>query len=192
MGAVVPKKIKVKGVEVNIDEEIEIEFDGRKLSYAEYRKYSKENILNRVHSTDELRKIWLDQKLKEDFIRQLEESKVNIELIKSIDNLEDSDSFDVIAYLVFNAPLLTRDDRVKQFMRQNEALINQHGESIRETINDMLDKYKYSGEENLSTRVFMLPNMYAKKEAVQKDYPNGLVGFLSFMKEKIYGSFLTT
>ncbi|MBI4226173.1 DEAD/DEAH box helicase family protein [Candidatus Roizmanbacteria bacterium] len=187
-----PKKIKVKGIEVNIEEEIEIEFDGRKLSYAEYRKYSKENILKRVHSTDELRKIWLDQKRKEDFIQQLEGNKINIELIKSIDNLDDSDSFDVIAHLVFNVPLFTREDRVKQFMRENDTLINQYGSSIRETINDLLDKYKYSGEENLSPQVFMLPNMYAKKEAVQKNYPNGLVGFLSFMKEKIYGNFLTT
>jgi type I restriction enzyme R subunit len=184
-----PKKIKVKGVEVNIEEEVEVEFDGRKLSYAEYRKYSKENIQTKIHSTDELRKIWLDQKLKEDFMTELENSKVNIGLIKSIDNLEDSDSFDVIAHLVFNAPLLTREDRVKQFMRDNETLINQYGSSIQETVNAMLDKYQYSGEENLSTKMFMLPNMFAKKEAVQTTYPSGLAGFLGFMKEKIYTSY---
>lgn len=186
-----PKKIKVKGIDVNIEEEVEVEFDGRKLSYAEYRLYSKENIRTKIHSTDELRKIWLDQQLKEDFIKQLESSKVNIDLIKSIDNLEDSDSFDVIAHLVFNVPLLTREDRVKQFMRENEALITRYGPTIRDTINDMLDKYKYSGEDNLSPKVFMLPNMFAKKEAVQTVYPNGLVGFLSFMKEKIYSQFIS-
>ncbi len=187
-----PKKIKVKGVEVNIEEEIEVEFDGRKLSYAEYRRYSKENINNRVHSTDELRKIWLDQQQKEKFISDLENSKVNIDLIKSIDNLEDSDSFDVIAHLVFNAPLLTREDRVKQFIRENEALINEYGPAIKDTIYEMLDKYKYSGEENLSTKIFMLPNMYAKKETVQTNYPNGLMGFLGFMKDKIYSNFART
>lgn len=186
-----PKKVKIKGIEVNIEEEVEVEFDGRKLSYAEYRKYSKENIQTKVHSTDELRKIWLDPQQKEDFMKQLEESRVNLELIKSIDNLEDSDSFDVIAHLVFNVPLLTREDRVKQFMRDNEALINQYGEAIKETISDMLDKYKYSGEENLSTKVFMMPNMFSKKETVQNSYPNGLSGFLGFMKDKIYSNFAT-
>ena len=181
-----PKKIKVKGIEVIIEEEIDVEFDGKKLSYAEYRKYSKESIMNRVHSTDELRKVWLDQKLKEEFIKELEGKKVNIDLIKSIDNLEDSDSFDVITHLVFNAPLLTREDRVKNFLRQNNELINRYGEQLRNVVYEVLDKYKYSGEENISPQLFMLPNMFAKKEAIQNEYPEGLMGFLSFMKDRVY------
>lgn len=184
-----PKKVRVQGIEVSIDEEVEVEFDGQKLSYAEYRKYSKEKILNRIHSTNELREIWLDQAKREEFVKGLEGAKINVNLIKSIDNLEDSDSFDVIAHLVFNAPLITRDDRVKQFMRDNEALVNQYGPAIQDTINELLDKYRYSGEENLSTAVFTLPNMYSKKEAVQTSYPNGLAGFINFMKEKVYSSF---
>jgi len=187
-----PKKVRVEGIEVSIDEEVEVEFDGQKLSYAEYRKYSKEKILSHVHSTNDLRKIWLDQAKREEFVKGMEEAKVNVGLIKSIDNLEDSDSFDVIAHLVFNAPLITRDDRVKQFMRENESLVAQYGPAIQETISELLDKYRYSGEENLSSNVFALPNMYAKKEAVQTAYPNGLAGFISFMKEKVYGNFITT
>jgi len=186
-----PKKVRVQGIEVSIDEEVEVEFDGQKLSFAEYRKYSKEKILSHVNSTDDLQKIWLDQAKREEFVKELELAKVNVSLIKSIDNLEDSDSFDVIAHLVFNAPLITRDDRVKQFMRGNETLINQYGPTIQETINDLLEKYRYSGEENLSSAVFSLPNMYAKKEAVQTEYPNGLGGFISFMKDKIYTNFQT-
>ena len=183
-----PRKIKVKGIEVNIEEEIEIEFEGRKLSYAEYRKYSKQNILNKIHSTDELRKIWLDQKMKDKFIKELENKNININLIKSIDSLDDSDSFDVIAHLAFNAPILTREDRTKHFLRENSNLIDRYGETVRITINEILDKYKYSGEENLSPKVFMLPNMYAKKQKVQAKFPNGLAGFLIFMRGKIYPS----
>lgn len=183
---ITPKKIKVKGIEVTIEEEIDVEFDGKKLSYAEYRKYSKESIMSRVHSTDELRKVWLDQKLKEEFIKELEGKKVNIDLIKSIDNLEDSDSFDVITHLVFNAPLLTREDRVKNFLRQNDELINRYGEQLRNVVYEVLDKYKYSGEENISPQLFILPNMFAKKEVIQSEYPEGLMGFLSFMKDRVY------
>lgn len=169
-------------------EEIEIEFEGKKLSYAEYRKYSKKNILDKVHTTNELRKVWLDQKMKDEFIKELEGKKVNIDLIKSIDKLEDSDSFDVITHLAFDAPLLTREDRTKHFLRQNSQLIDRYGEIIKASVNEILDKYKYSGEENLSSQVFMLPNMYAKKQKVQTEFPNGLAGFLVFMKEKIYST----
>lgn len=180
------KKVTVKGIDVTIDEEIEIEFDGIKLSFAEYKKYSKDNMQKTVHSTDELREIWLNSDKREKFIKELEGKRVNIGLIKSIDNLEDIDSFDVVANLVFNAPLLTREDRVKQFMRQNSQEVNTHGREIQEAVMDILDKYQSSGEENLSSQIFSLPNMFEKKEVIQHTYPSGLFGFVSFIREKIY------
>lgn len=180
------RKIRAEGVEVLIDEEIEVEFDGTKLSYAEYRKYSKENISKLVHSTEELKEIWLNRERRDKFIKDLEDKKVNIGLIKLIDNLEDMDSFDVIAHIVFNAPSLTREDRVKRFLRANLKDIDLYGEEIAEATRDILDKYKYSGEENLSSDVFILPNMSAKKDFIQDKYPKGLSGFLSNLKEKIY------
>jgi len=61
-----------------------------------------------------------------------------------------------------------------------------YGESIKEAIYDLLDKYKYSGEENLSAQVFMMPNMFGRKQAIKKKYPQGLGGFMSFIKSKIY------
>ncbi len=180
------RKITVKGIDVTIDEEIEVEFDGIKLSYAEYRKYSKDKITQAIHSSHDLRAVWLDPIKREQFIADLEDQKVNISLIKSIENLEDIDSFDVVAHIAFNAPLLTREDRVKHFMRQNAKDIDQHGKEIGEAIRQILEKYKNSGEENLSAQTFLLPNMNAKKEAVQNKYPSGLSGFMIFLKEKIY------
>ena len=182
------KKVTVKGIEVTVDEEVEVEFDGIKLSFAEYKKYSKDNLQKTIHSTDDLREIWLNQDKREEFIKELENKRVNIGLIKSIENLEDMDSFDVIANLVFNAPLLTREDRTKHFMRQNAEEINKYGKEIQDAVFDILDKYKGSGEENLSSQIFILPNMNAKKEAIQQTYPNGLFGFVSFIKDKIYYS----
>jgi len=57
-----------------------------------------------------------------------------------------------------------------------------------EAIRDIMEKYKYGGEENLTTEVFMLPNegMTAKKDAIQTLYPSGLSGFVRSLKESIY------
>jgi len=182
------KKITVKGIEVTIDEEIEVEFDGVKLSRAEYRKYSGEKIAQIVHSSDELREIWLDPDRREKFITDLEEKKINIALIKLIENLEDADSFDVIAHIAFDAPLLTREDRVKHFMRQNAQSIDQYGKMIGEAIREIMEKYKKSGEENLSAQAFLLPNMNAKKEAIQSNYPEGPYGFVHTLKTNVYSA----
>ncbi|MEK7610534.1 MAG: DEAD/DEAH box helicase family protein [Patescibacteria group bacterium] len=180
------KKITVKGIVVTIDEEVEVEFDGIKLSYAEYRKYSRDKIEHAVHSSDELREIWLNPEKRDRFIADLESKKVNIGLIKSIENLEDSDSFDVIAHIAFDAPLLTREDRVKHFMRQNAQNIDQYGKEIGEAIREIMEKYKNNGEENLSAQAFLLPNMNAKKEEIQSKYPEGLYGFVHSLKERVY------
>jgi type I restriction enzyme R subunit len=181
-----PKKITVKGIVVTIDEEVEVEFDGIKLSYAEYRKYSKDKISQTVHSSDELRAIWLDPEKREKFIADLEAMRVNISLIKSIENLEDVDAFDIVAHIAFDAPLMTREDRVKNFMRQNSRNIDQYGKEIGEAIREIMEKYKNNGEENLSAQAFLLPNMNAKKEAIQAHYPEGLFGFVRTLKEKVY------
>ncbi len=181
-----PKKITVKGIVVTVDEEIEIEFDGIKLSKAEYRKYSGEKIAEMVHTTDELRAVWLDPEKRERLIADLEAKRVNIPLIKSIENLEDSDAFDVIAHIAFDAPLLTREDRVKQFMRANAQMLDHYGKDIGEAIRDIMEKYKSGGEENLSSEAFLLPNMNAKKEIIQAKYPEGLFGFVRGLKERVY------
>ncbi|KKR00852.1 MAG: Type I site-specific deoxyribonuclease, partial [Microgenomates group bacterium GW2011_GWC1_39_12] len=181
-----PKKITIKGIVVTIDEEVEVEFDGIKLSYAEYRKYSKDKISQTIHSSDELRVIWLDPEKRERFIADLEAMKVNITLIKSIENLEDIDSFDVVAHIAFDAPLMTREDRVKHFMRHNAKDIDRYGKEIGEAIREIMEKYKNSGEENLSAQAFLLPNMNAKKEAIQAKYPEGLYGFIHTLKQKVY------
>lgn len=182
----VPKKIIIKGVEVTIDEEIEVEFDGIKLSYAEYRKYSKDKIGRVIHSSDDLRTVWIDPQKREQFISDLEDKRVNISLIRAIENLEDIDTFDIIAHIAFNAPLLTREDRVTHFMRQNVKNIDMYGKEIGEAIRDIMEKYKNAGEENLSTDVFRLPNMNAKQEVIKSKYPNGLYGFIHHLRESVY------
>ena len=65
---------------------------------------------------------------------------MNISLIKSIENLEDIDTFDIIAHIAFNAPFLTRDDRVTHFMRQNAKTIDQYGKEIGEAIREIMEK----------------------------------------------------
>lgn len=180
------KKITVKGIEVSIEEEVEIEFEGRKLSFAEYKKYSSRDIKEKVHDLEELRNIWLDNEKRDQLLKDLEKKSISINLIKSIDKLEDSDSFDVIAKLAFNAPVLTREDRTKSFFRKNMKEISQYGDVIKNTVYDVLDRYKYSGEESLSPQVFMLPNMHSQKDTIQKEYPKGLNGFMHFLKEKVY------
>ena len=71
-------------------------------------------------------------------------------------------------------------------MRENKEMLDRLGEGVREVIFDIMDKYKYGGEENLSANIFRMDGMNAKKEVVKKNYKGGIGGFFHMVKDKIY------
>lgn len=180
--------VRVEGVEVTVGEEIEIEYNGSSISYAEYKAKTKEGILDKIHTTDELKAIWTDEQQRKQLLEALGDKKLYIELIRNVENLGDVDGFDVIAHIAFNAPLISREERVKNFIRDNEKSLGLYSENIRKNTMEFLDRYKYHGEDNISTAVFTLPNMYTKKQEIQSEFTGGLNGFISFVRNSIYGN----
>ncbi|WP_457622547.1 EcoAI/FtnUII family type I restriction enzme subunit R, partial [Persephonella sp.] len=92
-----PKKITIKGINVFIEEEILIELDGNYVTFAEYKKYAEEKIKEKVHTIEELKEIWLDDKKREKLLKKLREEHIEIDLIKEIEKMGDFDGFDIIA-----------------------------------------------------------------------------------------------
>ena len=162
-----PKKITIKGVNVYIEEEVLIEVEGNQISYAEYKKYAQEKIKETVHTLDELKKIWLDDKKREELLQKLKEHHVEIEVLKEIEDMEDIDSFDIIAHIVFNTPLITKDERVKHFINKHISEIDKYGDDIKEITLRLLEKYKYGNIEDISPKVFQTPDL-VKFAALQK------------------------
>lgn len=150
-----------------------------------------DNILDRVDFVSLMSRllvkaIWTNPDKKQFFVEELKDQNVHIDLIKKIESLEESDSFDVIAHLAFNAPLLSRAERINIFMRENKERLDHLGVGVHKVILDIMDKYKYGGEENLSAEIFTLPAMHAKKEEVKKNYDGGIAGLFNMIKDKIY------
>ena len=162
-----PKKITIKGVNVYIEEEVLIEVEGNQISYAEYKKYAQEKIKETVHTLDELKKIWLDDKKREELLQKLKENHIEIEVLKEIEDMEDVDSFDIIAHIVFNTPLITKDERIKHFINKHISEIDKYGDDIKEITLRLLEKYKYGNIEDISPKVFQTPDL-VKFAALQK------------------------
>jgi type I restriction enzyme R subunit len=120
-------KIEIRGIPVYIEteEEILIEAGGKKLTKAEYKEYSREGIKRRIISLDDLKSIWTDDQKRKDFLEDLLQLGISPEIISAV-LLErsDIDGFDALAYVAFDAPIISRDERARVLIELKQKFIN--------------------------------------------------------------------
>ena len=156
-----PRKIKVEGIPVNIAEEVTIEINGN-TTKAQYREYVKNNVLKRVHNLNELKELWLDYQKRTSLLEELKKKGVSVELIRRLEELDDVDGFDILAHIVFNAPLITTGERVKRFVNLYNEVLSKYCESVREIVFNVLEKYERGGIDNLEIDVLDTPDLRKK------------------------------
>nr|MDO8080349.1 DEAD/DEAH box helicase family protein [Candidatus Freyarchaeota archaeon] len=177
-GETAPKKIILKDLEVHIAEETKIILtaNGKTLTDAEYIQYSKEGVISRVTTLNDLRKIWINSETRDKFLEELRNNSIYPELLASIIKIPDADKFDVIAHIVFGSPILTRDERANAFLNKKATFLNAMGDNAQEVILSLLDKYRIGGIEQISKpEIFRVP-------------PFDKMGFLRGVAE-IFGGF---
>ncbi len=161
------KKIILKGINVVVEEEIQIELDGNYISYAEYKQYVEDNLKKKIHTIDELKYIWIHDNKRKEFLENLKNKTIDIDFIRELENLREIDSFDVIARIVFNAPLITKDERIKYFVNKYLSKIDKYGNEIRDITLKILEKYKIGSIDDISPKALQTPDMQ-KISALQK------------------------
>lgn len=154
------EKITVRGIEVFIAEETNISISAteKTLTDAEYIEYSKEGVIKRAVTLDDLYRIWLDREKRRRFLKELEKESILPELLAKILKVPDADAFDVLAHIAFEAPILTRDERARAFLNKKREVIDALGDRAKEVIIALLDKYRIGGVEQITRpEVFRLP-----------------------------------
>jgi type I restriction enzyme R subunit len=156
----VAKKIKLVGIEVHIAEETKIILtsDGKTLTDAEYIEYSKEGIVKKTATLQELRRLWINTESRRNFLEELRNESIYPELLASIVKMPDADTFDIIAHIAFDAPILTKDERANAFINKKQSFLAALGSDAQEIILSLLDKYRIGGIEQISKpEVFRVP-----------------------------------
>jgi len=172
------KPIRIQGIEVYIktEEDILIEAGGRKLTKAEYREYAKEGIKRRVNLED-LRKIWLEDQKRNEFLEDLLNQGISPEIISSVIlKRSDIDDFDVLSYIAFDAPIISRDERARALIELKHKFIERFSPQGREIIMDLIEQYKIGGIDELSPKVFDMWRFVRKY--------NGVKGIAKTLKTK--------
>lgn len=170
-------------------DEVELDFNGKKITFTEYKIITRKFIEKRFHNIEELRELWIDDTKRRKFMDILHEMQIDINFIKEIEKTEDSDTFDVIANMVFESPLITRKKRADLFIKNNMDNISQNNEEIREIILSILNKYIKGGIENINIRILLSEDMLQKDAYnILKRFlgPENVIKLFSDIKKEIY------
>ena len=138
-----PRKFYVDGGAVEIIGHLvyDLDTDGKKLQVVRYTEYSGRAVRSMYPDRDEFQSDWANPDTRPDVLRELTERGVSFEELSASSDLPDADPFDLLCHLAWNAPLLTRRQRAERARKSAQDLFARHGDTAREILSLLLDKY---------------------------------------------------
>jgi len=189
----IKKRLKIRlrdGKEREIQHMISTSFlnkDGKPISVQEFLDNMFDDMPDLFRSEDELRKIWSNPVTRKTFLIKFGElgyGKEELETLQKMINADQSDLFDVLAYISFLTDPITRIQRIKQ---TKSKILEGLNEQQKEFLEFVLSKYKENGYEELDEE--KLPILLNLKYRAIADAEKALGGveairgiFFSFQK----------
>lgn len=151
-GGVKANKYYVEGGSVEIAHQVvyELDADGNQLRVIEYTDYTAENVRSLYTSTEDLKNAWSKPQRRNDVIARLQERGIDLDELAAQLGCTDADPFDLLCYLAFNKPILTRKERAARLRNKKSTILEQSSEQARSILEALLDKYTNHGVEELA------------------------------------------
>lgn len=126
--------------------------DGTPLNAEEFLKQLVGNLPSLYKDVEQLRTIWKNPSERAILFKELENAgfgATNLKDLKSMMNAEDSDIFDVLAYLSFNTPMKTRKERVSRINDNEQVFAVYSDYKAIDFLKFVLLRYEADGVEEL-------------------------------------------
>jgi type I restriction enzyme R subunit len=138
-----PRKFYVDGGEVEIMGHLvyDLDTDGKKLQVVRYTEYSGRAVRSMYPNREALQSAWANPDTRAEVLRELTERGISFEELAAASDQPDADPFDLLCHLAWNAPLLTRRQRAERARKAAQDLFAQYGDTAREVLSLLLDKY---------------------------------------------------
>jgi type I restriction enzyme R subunit len=142
-----PRKFYIDGGEVEVIGHLvyDLDTDGKKLQVVKYTDYSGRAVRTLYPNREALQSAWADPDTRNDVLRELTERGISFEELATSSDQPDADPFDLLCHLAWNAPLLTRGQRAELARRRAQDLFDQYGETAREILSLLLERYVERG-----------------------------------------------
>ena len=157
--------------------------DGKLLRQESIVDYTKSNILGKYASLDNFIHQWTTQEKKHAIRELLEQQGIDLEQMKTDQNMTDVDDFDFICHVAFDQKPLTRRERANNVKKRD--FLSKYSGVAREVLEALLDKYMNSGVYEIEkTEILQLDpfKKYGKPSKIAT-YFGGKTGYLNAVKE---------
>ena len=157
--------------------------NGKLLRQESIVDYTKENIRGEYASLDNFIRQWSKEENKEKIKEMLLEHGIDLELMKSEQNMMDVDDFDFICHVAFDKKPLTRKERANNVKKRD--FLSKYSGIAREVLESLLDKYMNTGIYEIEkTEILKLdPFLKLGKPAKIAGYFGGKAGYMQAVKE---------
>ena len=138
-----PRKFYIDGGEVEVIGHLvyDLDTDGKKLQVVKYTDYSSRAVRTLYPTREALQSAWANPDTRAEVLRELTERGISFAELASSSEQPDADPFDLLCHLAWNAPLLTRRQRAEAAKRKTQDLFAQYGDTAREILTLLLDRY---------------------------------------------------
>ena len=157
--------------------------NGKLLRQESIVDYTKENIRGEYASLDNFIRQWSKEEKKEKIREMLLERGIDLELMKSEQNMSDMDDFDFICHVAFDKKPLTRRERANN--EKKKDFLSKYSGIAREVLESLLDKYMNTGIYEIEKTEILKLDPFQKlgKPAKIAGYFGGKAGYMQAVKE---------
>ncbi|MEW6100207.1 MAG: EcoAI/FtnUII family type I restriction enzme subunit R [Pseudomonadota bacterium] len=142
-----PRKFYIDGGEVEVIGHLvyDLDTDGKKLQVVKYTEYAGRAVRTLYPTREALQLAWGHPDTRSEVLRELTERGISFEELAASSDQPDADPFDLLCHLAWNAPLLTRRQRAEAARRRAQDLFAQYGDTAREILSLLLERYVERG-----------------------------------------------
>ncbi len=142
-----PRKFYVDGGQVEVIGHLvyDLDADGKKLQVVRYTEYSARTVRSMYPNREALQSAWARSDTRAEVLSALRERHISFDELIASTEQQAADPFDLLCHLAWNAPLLTRRQRAEQARTRTQNFFAQYGETAREILGLLLDRYVERG-----------------------------------------------
>jgi type I restriction enzyme R subunit len=138
-----PRKYYLDGMQVYIagEQAFELDPDGNVLRTMEFTDYVTQNV-RRLHlSAEHLRQVWPLTEQRREIMENLRSYGIDPAHLASVTHHEEADALDLLLHVAYNAPLVSRRQRLDKVRQKKANFLNTFTPAARQILDALLDKY---------------------------------------------------